>query len=92
MQPNSPLVVFLLERLHVLGNVTTNDVSLESLGVKGLGLGVETGETLLVVGDEDTTVRATLHGAKDTVTGRSATETDVEVTLERSGLIVTDWV
>lgn len=85
-----PLVVFLLKRLHVLGNVATNDVLLEDLGVELLGLGVVTRESLLVVGDEDTTVRGTLHGTEDTGTSRSASETDIEVALEGTRLVVTE--
>lgn len=85
-----PLVVFLLKRLHVLGNVATNDVLLEDLGVELLGLGVVTRESLLVVGDEDTTVRGTLHGTEDTGTSRSASETYIEVALEGTGLVVTE--
>lgn len=84
------LVVLLLEVLHVLGNVATDNVLLENLGVEGLGLGVEAGEALLVVGDEDATVRGTLHGTEDTVTGRGAAETDVEVSLEGAGLVVAE--
>jgi hypothetical protein len=69
--------------------VATDNILLENLGVEGLGLGVETGETLLGVGDEDTTVRSTLHGTEDTVTGGGAAETDIEVALEGAGLVVT---
>lgn len=85
-----PLVVFLLKRLHVLGNVATDNVLLKDLGVEFLGLGVVTRESLLAVGDEDTTVRGTLHGTEDTGTSGSASETDIEVALEGTGLVVTE--
>jgi hypothetical protein len=65
---------------------------LEDLGVELLGLGVVTGESLLVVGDEDTSVGSTLEGTEDSVTGRGSSETDIEVGLERSGLVVADWL
>lgn len=84
------LVVLLLEGLHVLGDVATSDVLLEDLGVDGLGLGVETGETLLVVGDEETTVGSTLHGTEDTVTGGGAAETNIKVDLEGAGLVLAE--
>lgn len=70
--------------------MTTDDVLLEDLGVELLGLGVVTRESLLVVRDEDTTVRGTLHGTEDTGTSGSASETDIEVALERTGLVVTE--
>lgn len=84
------LVILLLKVLHVLGNVATDNVLGENLSVEGLGLGVETGETLVRVGDEDTTVGSTLHGTEDTVTGGGAAETNVEVGLEGAGLVVTE--
>jgi hypothetical protein len=86
----APLIVLLLERLHVLGNVATDNVTLKSLGVNSLGLGVVSGETLGVVGDKDTTIRSTLQGTKHTVTSGGTTETDIEVSLERAGLVIAD--
>lgn len=71
--------------------MATDNVLLENLGVDGLGLGVEAGETLLVVGNEETTVRSTLGGTEDTVTSRGAAETDVKEDLERAGLVLADW-
>lgn len=60
----------------------------EDLGVELLRLRVETGEAVLRVGDEDATVRGTLHGTEDTVAGRGALETNVKEALERPGLVV----
>ena len=85
------LVILLLQRLHVLGDVSTDNVLLQDIRVEGLGLWVETGESLAVVGDEDTTVGGTLEGTEDSGSGGCSSETDIEVGLERSGLIVTDW-
>jgi hypothetical protein len=86
---DSPLVIFLLEGLHVLGDVSTDNVLLQGLGVQLLGLDVVTGEPLLVVGNVETTVRSTLQGTEDSVTGGGPLETDVEEDLERPGLVVT---
>jgi hypothetical protein len=69
--------------------VATVDVVSEKLGVKLLSLGVITGESLLRVGNVDTTVRGTLERTKDSGTGGGALETNVEEALERSRLIVT---
>lgn len=62
--------------------MTTEDVLLEDLGIEGLALVVVSGETLLGVGDENTTVRSTLEGTKHTRAGRGALEADIEVGLE----------
>ena len=84
-----PLVVLLLERLHVLRNVTTEDVLLQRLVIKLLRLGVVAGETLGVVGDVDTAVAGALEGTEHTRTRRRALETDVKVALERPrGVII----
>ena len=83
-----PLIVLLLEGLHVLSNVSTEDVLLEDLGIKLLALGIVSREALLIVGDEDTTVRSTLHSTKDTRSSRRATKTDIEVAFERTGSIL----
>ena len=84
------LVVFLLERLHVLSDVATGDVGAEEFGVEPLGLGVETGESLLGVGDEDSTIRGTLKGTEDTGTSGSALQTNIEEALEGTGLVITE--
>jgi hypothetical protein len=70
--------------------VATDNVLGEDLLVERLGLGVVTGETLLRVGNVHATVRGTLHGTEQTGTGRGAAETDIEVGLERAGLVVTE--
>jgi len=54
-----------------------------------LGLGdMETGESLLLVGDVKATVGGTLHGTEDTVTGGGADETDIKEGLERALILV----
>jgi len=48
-----------------------------------LSLGdVEAGETLVLVGDVESTICSALHGTEDTVSGGSADETDIKVGLE----------
>lgn len=82
-----PLIIFLLKRLHVLSDVTSEDVLFEDLSIQLLGLWVVSGETLLVVGNVNTTVTSTLEGTEHTGTSRSTLETNVKVTLERPGSI-----
>lgn len=84
---NIPLIIFLLERLHVLSDVATEDILLENLSIKLLAFGVIARETLLIVGDVEATVGSTLEGTEHTRTRRRALETDVKVTLEWSGSI-----
>ena len=84
------LLIVVGERLHVLGNVTSKDVLAEGLGVELLGLHVVAGEAVLGVGDEETTVRGTLHGAEDAGTSGSADETDIQEDLEWAALLTID--
>lgn len=81
------LLVVVGEGLHVLSDVAGEDVLAEGLGVELLGLDVVTRETLLGVGDVETTVGGTLHGTEDAGTGGGADKTDVEVALEGAALL-----
>lgn len=76
------LLIIIGEGLHVLSDVATQDVAAEGLGVKLLRLNVETGEAVLGVGNEDTTVGGTLHSTEDTGTGGGADKTNVKEGLE----------
>lgn len=82
------LLIVVGKTLHVLSDVTTEDVVAEGLGIELLGLNVETGEAVLGVGDEDTTVGGTLHGSEDTGTGGSTGKTDIKEGLEGTALTV----
>lgn len=82
------LLIVVGEGLHVLSDVTAEDVLLEGLGIELLGLHVETGEAVLGVGDEDTTVGGTLHDTEDTGTGGGAGETDIKEGLEGAALTI----
>ena len=72
------LLVRLLERLHVVGNVETVDVLAVDGSIELLGFGVEAGEAAVAVGDVKTTIDGTLEGTEDTGTSRGALKTDVE--------------
>lgn len=82
------LLIIIGKGLHVLGDVATEDVVSEDIGIELLGLHIVTRESLLGVGDEDTTVRGTLHGTEDTGTSGGSGKTNVEEGLERSSLAV----
>lgn len=81
------LLIVVGKSLHVLSNVATVDVLLQGLGVELLGLHVETGESVLGVRDEDTTVGSTLHDTEDAGTGGGAGKTNIEEGLEGSALL-----
>lgn len=66
-------------RLHFLAALVGDNLGLDNFVA---------GETLLVVGDVETTVAGTLHAAKDTVAGGGADEADVEVRLEGAAVLV----
>lgn len=76
------LLIVIGEGLHVLSDVSTEDVLAEGLGVELLGLHVETREAVLGVGHEDTSIGGTLHGTEDAGTGGGAGKTNIEEGLE----------
>lgn len=122
-----PLVILLLEGLHVLSDVSSEDVLLEDLSVELLGLRVESRESkqgqtkareqsesqllelledgtadrenrraegegtaerdapVLGVRNEDSSVRGSLHGTEDSVSGGGPLESNIEEALERTG-------
>ena len=84
------LLIVVGKSLHVLSDVTGEDVLAEGLGVELLGLNVVTGETLLGVGDVKTTVGGTLESGEDTGTGGGAGQTDIKVDLEGAALLTVD--
>lgn len=84
------LLIVVGEGLHVLGNVTGEDVLAEGLGVELLGFDVVSREAVLGVGDEETTVRGTLHGTEDASTGGGTSKTDIQEDLERAAGLAID--
>jgi len=83
------LLIIIGKGLHVLGDVTTEDVFTEGFGVELLGLNVETWETVLGMGDENASIGGTLHGTEDTGTSRCAVKTNIKESLEWSSGLVT---
>lgn len=84
------LLVVIGKSLHVLSDVTAEDVLAEGLGVELLGLDVVTGEAVLGVGNVETTVGGTLQGTEDTGTSGSTDKTDIQEDLEGAALLTVD--
>lgn len=82
------LLIVIGKGLHVLSDVAAEDVLAEDFSVELLGLDVEAGESVLGVGDEDTTVGGTLQDTEDTGTGGGAGKTNVEEGLEGTALAI----
>ena len=81
------LVAFLIvvgQSLHVLSHMTTKDVLAEGVGIEFLAFLVVSRETLLVVGDVETTIRGSLQSTKDTGTSRGPVESNIKESLEWS--------
>lgn len=74
--------------LHVISNVTSEDVFAKDFGIEGLGFAVITNETLFRVRDINTTINGSLHGSKDTVASGGAAETNIEKGTERTRTII----
>lgn len=65
--------------LDLLATLVGDDLGFDDL---------EAGESLLVVGNVETTVSGTLHSTEDTVTSGGAHETDIEVSLEGASVLL----
>ncbi len=65
--------------LDLLATLVGDDLGLDDL---------EAGESLLVVGNVETTVSGTLHSTEDTVTSGGAHETNVKVSLEGASVLL----
>lgn len=81
-------VIFLLEVLHVLGDVAAVNVLAECLGVELLALDIVSWETVFRVWDKDATIASTLHGCKDLAAGRGSLQADIKEGLERTWAIL----
>merc|ERR1712048_729361 len=82
------LLVLLLQRLHVLRHVETEDVLSVHVGVQLLALGVVTGESLLGVGDVQSSVNSALQGSEHLGSGGSPGQSNIQASPECSGSIV----
>ena len=76
------LLIVIGEGLHVLSDVSTEDVLAEGLSVELLGLHVVTWEAVLGVWNQDTSVGGTLHGTEDAGTGGGAGKSNIKEGLE----------
>lgn len=82
------LLIVIGQGLHVLSNVTTEDVLAEGVGVELLALHVVSGESLFRVGNQDATVGGALHGTEYTGTSGGSGKTNIKEGLEGSSLAV----
>jgi hypothetical protein len=82
-----PLVIFLLKTLHVLSNVSTENILLKDLRIQSLAFGVVTREALVVVGNKDSTIASSFQSTEQTRSSGSSLETNVEIGLEGAGSI-----
>lgn len=82
------LVIFLLEVFHVFGDVSTKNALAVHVGVVFLGVAVVSGETLLGVGNVETTVGGSLESTKEAGTGGGGLATDIEKCAEGALLVV----
>lgn len=82
------LLVLLSQLAHIVSNVSAHNVLAQNLSVALVLLLVVSGQALGAVGNVQTTVDGSLHGAKDLGSGRGARQTNVQVGLERAGTIL----
>merc|ERR1712039_778275 len=84
------LLGLVLELIHVLSDVSTEQVLAKSGGIELLGLGIVTSKTLSGVRDIKTTITSTLHGGEHTGTSGGTGKTNIKDSLEGvAGLVVT---
>lgn len=80
--------IFIHQLTHVVSNMGTHDVLTVNFGVEILGFGIVAGETLGAVGNVNSTIDGSLHGAEDASTGGGAGQTDIEASAECTWSIV----
>lgn len=68
--------------------LTSVNVSLKSLSIQLLSFRVVTGESVLRVRNEDSSVRRSLHRSENSRSSRGSLQSNVEETLERSGSVL----
>jgi len=81
------LRILLKKLLHVVSDVTTEDVLAENLSVELLLLIAPTDEATLAVRDVETTIKSTLHSSEHTAASGGTVETDIEKGLEGTTLV-----
>jgi len=82
------LLILLQERLHVVGDVLSEDVVLVHFRIVFFAFGVESREALVGVRDINAAIDGTLKSAEDLGAGRRAGEADVEVSAEGAVLSI----
>ena len=82
------LGIFAFHGSHVFSHVSAHDVVSVSFGIEALGVRVVTRESLLRVGDVESTVSGTLHGSEESSTGGGGSHTDIQESLEGSSVII----
>ena len=65
-----------------------HDVLTVNFSVEFLGFGIVAGETFGAVGNVNSTINCSLHGAEDASTGGSASQTDIEASAECTWSII----
>jgi len=82
------LLILLQERLHVVGDVLSEDVVLVHFRIVFFAFCVEPGEAFIGVGDVDAAVDGTLESTEDLGAGRRAGEANIEVGAEGAVLSI----
>jgi len=85
------LVIFLFEIFHVFAHVSSKDALAVHVGVVLLGVAVVSGESLLGVGNIESTVGGSLERSEDTGAGGSRLTSDIEKGAE-GALFVVDFL
>jgi len=78
------LGVVLRKMLHVVANVSSKDVLSKNVGVELLTLVIISNESLIGMGDLETSVSGSLQSGKDLASSRGSSETYVHQSAERS--------
>lgn len=74
--------VLLLQLSHVFGDVSTEDVFAEDVGLEFLSLSVVSNETGHGVGDVKTTISRSLHCGEDFATSAGSSKTNIQEAFE----------
>ena len=82
------LLVVFLQLTHVVRHVLSKDTSLVGLGIELLGVSRVSRESLLGVGNVQTAIRGTLHGAEDASTSGGVLGADIEKGTEGASLVI----
>lgn len=79
-----PFIVLLFQTLHILCDMPTENILFQNFRVQLFRFWIIARETFLVVGNVQTTIAGAFKSPKEARTGRSALQSNVKVTFERS--------